>query len=919
MYHLLAYADINGPVNTPQTTYALTVASSPIFNAGGWFGFSSFTSGYLNTVAYPLWANGQITLESSATPNASRNSVAGVAQMVNGLTVGNIYRLTIDHTGYTTLPGIFVIGGTGNGSEDFIGNQGTPTPYAMSPNSSGISFQDFIATASSMPLVIAYIDNVNRTFVVNSISLQEAPTSAPISYVDLNDGQVICDLYQEQDIPLTLSIDDFKNVAEKQQSYSKDFDLPATKRNNRIFTHIFEITKSINSAFDFNPYARTKAVLKTDGLVVFEGSLRLIEIKNQKGEISYNVNLYSEAVALKQILETKTFADIDLSELDHNYNINNIQNSVEGQLELLNNLASDSFALEPTLATNETNVLKYPFCDWTGNINCINDKPELNALEDAFRPWIRIKYLIQNIFRNAGYEYTSTFIDSADFKKLYMDFNWGKENGPNDFTHTGSANYRDGDADYFAGTTSTIGSGTVWQFLHEPTDTFDSDTGWDLSSSKFTCQQDNTFYSLEFQLIGYWVNTSAKWKARVIRKNNSGVLGAVGSTTVLATSPLYSSTSTQELWYQPSITDVPLHKNGTGSDELYVEWYSDTASACKQRNYVGGQASWVRGTVYNNAEIVESTMLQANRGEQNQWEFLKGIMTMFNLITIPDPKNPNNIIIETYDDIFGLSTSSGTTLASRNIEYDWTDKVDLEKMTIKPMDLKRMVHFRYEEDEDDYPFSVYKLATGGKLYGEKKLDTTSLTLMSGQISNLAESEEIIATPFASTIIKPIHDNFPQFYIPVIYGSENGWEFEGIDNLPRILYDNYKLEGSVYEYDVPGQNGVAGGVKDKYLLFSHTSDTPAANTDYDYNFGWNSMIGITNSTVLNLYNLYHAPYYNELYNIDTKVITAQVYLTASDINTFDFRKQVMIKNRAYRVNKIEYKPNSLSNVEFILIP
>jgi len=91
-----------------------------------------------------------------------------------------------------------------------------------------------------------------------------------------------------------------------------------------------------------------------------------------------------------------------------------------------------------------------------------------------------------------------------------MDFNWGKDNGPNDFTHTGSANYRDGDPDYFAGTTSTIGSGTVWQFLHEPTDTFDSDTGWDLASSKFTCQQDNTFYSLEFQLIGYWVNTSAK-------------------------------------------------------------------------------------------------------------------------------------------------------------------------------------------------------------------------------------------------------------------------------------------------------------------------------------------------------------------------------------------------------------------------
>ena len=37
-----------------------------------------------------------------------------------------------------------------------------------------------------------------------------------------------------------------------------------------------------------------------------------------------------------------------------------------------------------------------------------------------------------------------------------------------------------------------------------------------------------------------------------------------------------------------------------------------------------------------------------------------------------------------------------------------------------------------------------------------------------------------------------------------------------------------------------------------------------------------------------------------------------------VNDFDFSKNVMIKNKAYRVNKIDYKPNDLSTVEFILI-
>jgi hypothetical protein len=59
------------------------------------------------------------------------------------------------------------------------------------------------------------------------------------------DGQVIVDLYEDEDLPLTLSVDDFKNVAEKVQSYSKAFNLPSTKRNNKIFNAIFEVTREL--------------------------------------------------------------------------------------------------------------------------------------------------------------------------------------------------------------------------------------------------------------------------------------------------------------------------------------------------------------------------------------------------------------------------------------------------------------------------------------------------------------------------------------------------------------------------------------------------------------------------------------------------------------------------------------------------
>jgi hypothetical protein len=41
--------------------------------------------------------------------------------------------------------------------------------------------------------------------------------------------------------------------------------------------------------------------------------------------------------------------------------------------------------------------------------------------------------------------------------------------------------------------------------------------------------------------------------------------------------------------------------------------------------------------------ITTNTILQTLRGELGQWDFLKGLITMFNLVTLVDEDNPNNI------------------------------------------------------------------------------------------------------------------------------------------------------------------------------------------------------------------------------------------------------------------------------------
>ena len=53
--------------------------------------------------------------------------------------------------------------------------------------------------------------------------------------------------------------------------------------------------------------------------------------------------------------------------------------------------------------------------------------------------------------------------------------------------------------------------------------------------------------------------------------------------------------------------------------------------------------------------------------------------------------------------------------------------------------------------------------------------------------------------------------------------------------------------------------------------------------------------------------------------DTRTLTVKMLLTAADITEFRFFHKIQIKNRLFRVNRINYKPGDLASVELILIP
>ena len=834
-------------------------------------------------VAYPSVSAGSLVLNS-----LSGESFVGVYQRLTNLVIGQQYTIRINLSVATTG---FLVTQLADGNNIYNGDV-HDTALTQSTST-------FTADSTDSTIMLNYYNTVVDTANITSISIQPVIGAIPSGATNvLENGQVICDLYEDEDLPLTLSVDDFKNVAEKVQSYSKAFNLPSTKRNNRIFDHIFEITREFSSAgvLLFNPYKRTKCVLKQDGFVLFEGYLRMLDITDKEGEISYNVNLYSEVVALADTLKDKAFRDLDFTELEHDYNYSEIRNSWQGILNYTNSSTS---------GFRSGNTVRYPFVDWNKQWYLDSSgNPVLTSLETAFRPFINIRYLIDKIFQASEFTYESAFFNTTDFEKLYMDFNWGADNSPTTSNTTQNGVYFIGSATNYA-PNGSFGNLALITSL--------SQVDYNNITNKFTATTTNVQYNISYYYEMRVAITNSQYSTRWLLTR-----AATGLEEVLNPNPFQSGGSSGTvIVFGGSIS--PILQTG---DTLEAQFSSDTTNGIVQNYDVFGSPPAITANITVNRSVLSITtevILQNLRGELGQWDFLKGLLTMFNLITLPDEDNPNNIKIEPYGDVF-ISTGTGTTLADRGIQHDWTDKIDVSEMKLEPLaDLNKKTMFKFVEDDDDYAFNVYKNSVGGHLYGSNEWDAGN------QFNILEGEEEIIAEPFAATLVKPLEDQFPEFITPAIYARGGDATWEGFENSPRIMYNNGVKTLTSCTYFVPAQNGVAGdATEDEFLQFSHLTDIPTSSaipsTTIDFHFGiCQLMTGVGTPTPNNLFNLYWLPYYSQLYNPNTRVMTIKVNLNASDINLFKFNDKIFLKNRIFRVNKIDYKPNDLSTVEFILIP
>tara|TARA_R110000765_G_scaffold2205_8_gene6180 strand:- start:4052 stop:6103 length:2052 start_codon:yes stop_codon:yes gene_type:complete len=503
-----------------------------------------------------------------------------------------------------------------------------------------------------------------------------------------------------------------------------------------------------------------------------------------------------------------------------------------------------------------TDVVKYPAVRWNTNVTFSSGTVKPDDLSDMFRPWLNLKYVLGVMFRASGFSFTSAFFNTPAFDNLYVDFNKGWETL---YSQAGNFTTKNNLAVSYTAAIHLFECDTIIDNY-----AITGSNYYDVATNVFTCTAGTISVSIQWDIhVGSGTAVKAYIFVNGLQYQVMGQANAGGT--------IFDTWGAAFIWVSPGDTI-----------EIKVKSTSPfTLSAASQVDY-----RVTDDTVYIN------DTLDGYKGDTNQWDFLKGVIDMFKLIVMKDDNDLTNLLIEPYKDW----VDSGKLI-------DLSNKVDDKNFKYSMINgLAKELKFTFGEDEPDWITLNHNHPNEWK-YSYNLI--TPLELFDKEL------ETVEAAVFSTTYVVANGSLGGEFYCPAIINNDtslSNWE-----NKWRILYDNgvHTMASDILK--------VQSFNLSYYLLFSNTSIYPIIPaTSLGYDFGLVRYVQSSGNVVNSLFNVYWLRYIDELYHKDTRIIKLTAFLKAADIYNIQFNDVILIRNRKYRVSKIEYRAGGKSKLELINI-
>ncbi len=670
------------------------------------------------------------------------------------------------------------------------------------------------------------------------------------------------DTYIDPDILITRSIADIREPQTRESEYTKTIDLPGTKNNNIIFSHLFEVEQNISATTqftpDFNPNLKANVIIYADGIEQMRGFLRLMNIKvDDSTHIQYQVTCHGQSADLFTTIADRKLNELDFSEYNHTLSSGNVIDSWATQI--YKNGSPQAFAY------GEGYVYAM-FDKGVSNVINITDFPVI-----GMTPCLYAKTVVDKIFTDAAFTYTNdSYFNDAIFKRLIL-------TPPNGLSLASSTIVNRQFQASRSTTAQTVQIGDTLIFQNDSTGgNFDNGNNYNPATGKYTAPISGDFV-FGAELIAAFTplgsNTTVTLEYGLYVNNR---LKDVSFELIDFSAP---STHTSSIIFN----DIIVKAQDTVEVRFKGLFDFDTQAYLTNAQFI--LALQINSYFYNDQNALTFGYGDAIdfgsfiNSELKQSDMLMSFVKMFNLYIEPNITNPKQLRCVPRDNFYNGS------------QVNWTNKLDYSQ----PVDIVPMGDL----EANPYVFTYKQGADKSNKEYQENYQSTYGSRTYTIDNDFVKTEKKIEIIFAPTQIKS-YDNRQKNFVLSYIESEKDTDL-------RIFYYSGLQSGVSWKlYASP----TAYSVRTSLPLTIHYDSL--SNPTFDILFGMPKELGVGagykygNS---NLVNNFYYKFLTEITNKNSKILRAYFRITLKDYLNLSFADSYFFEGQYWRLNKIEdYNPN-----------
>jgi hypothetical protein len=714
--------------------------------------------------------------------------------------------------------------------------------------------------------------------------------------------QYFIDLYETEPIKLTLSIEDITN-ADATSTYSKAFKVPGTRSNWEFFKNSFDVDGTV-----YDVTIKKPAEILVDGAEFKLGHIRLqkVFLNTLLDRYDYEILFMGETRDFSAVIGEKYMCQLQLNDLiggadPNTFTVDDAVKSWEAYPQAFVPQTGAPYTPGLTTGLHNGNII-YPLIDH-GNTYTDAGLPEQTRIAldgtpnftqnshplsiDRLKPMIRAKRLWDQIFEDAGYSYTSAFIESDLFHQKYISA----------FGNVATIGW---DAGVSSTTSNNVAHAEIlvgdWGPAFLPNGIVDPGNNFAQVTFGGITQYANrvvTTYTIpgpgtyEIAASAYYNGYNETSNYRPTVQNADINLYNITQGQIVFQSFAGNSTSLQ--FDEVFITGVtPFFSVG---DVLCI-LVGDLDNAPDSFNVTSVLWDILSAPgIFNPASGLDCTYKQI--------DFIKDMLTAFRLVLSPDPRNPKNFIVEPWQ----------TYINSGDLR-DWSSKlVENKDVIVEPVFFSQVntLDFKFQPG-GDYT-NVYHQQAYSEPYGYLQFNSNN-ELLTGKrdikLVGIAPTEIVKIESDTSTI------DFVIAQLHTHSSEDTGLQHKPIKPKSRFLfYNGLSPVGGLPQANhwyLSGSTGnTTAGNWDIYPLVSPYQVWPIQPQTLNLNWAndiqyWGQEPGY-NALGSTLYSDYWTRYISSLYGKYSRRVTAYFVLNNIDLNSFSFDDTIFVNGTYYIPEKI----------------